>query len=109
MPTSLLAQPSRGSRGCLAAFFAVFALVGVAVAIPAFVRPAFRVLAARSWPAVTCDIRESRVGSHPGGRSTTYSIDVLYTYTIDDRRYEGRHYDFLGGSSSGSAGKQAIV
>jgi Protein of unknown function (DUF3592) len=100
---------NRSGRGCVVVFFALFGLIGLAASIPAFFLPIYHLVAARSWAPVSCDIHESRVREHSGGRSSTYSIEVRYTYLVDDRRYESTRYDFFTGSTSGSAAKQAIV
>ena len=52
----------------------------------------------------------SRVQSHSGSKGgTTYSVDILYAYTVDGKDYRSNRYDFMGGSSSGYGGKDAIV
>jgi uncharacterized protein DUF3592 len=108
--TQALARANpKGSRGCLLALSAGVALLGVAFGWPFFAKPALRLLASRSWPVLSCRVLASQVRSHPGDESTTYSADILYTYSVGGREYESNRYDFLGGSDSDSAGKEAIV
>lgn len=73
------------------------------------VRPVAGVVAASGWDETACRVLSSRVRTHRGSEDTTYSVDVLYAYTVDEREYRTNRYDFLGGSSSGYAGKQAVV
>lgn len=95
-------------KGCMAAFFAVFLLAGAGFSL-FFVRPAVQVLKARSWQATPCTVLTSQVRSHSGEDSTTYSVDVSYTYSVGGRAYRSNRYQFLGGSSGGYAGKERIV
>ena len=88
------------------AFFLVFGAVGVGFIT---VRPAVKMLAARGWPAVPCEVESSRVQSHSGDDGATYSVDILYRYRIRDREFHADRYDFIGGSSSGFAGKNEVV
>jgi hypothetical protein len=83
-------------------------LFGLGLSIPFFFLPVLRVLIARSWSAVPCEIVSSRVASH-NGKSTTYSVDVVYRYTIGTHTYTSARYKFMGGSSSGYGGKADIV
>lgn len=98
----------RKSVGCGVAFFGVFLLAGLAFSM-VFVVPAIRVVKARSWDPVPCEILSSHVESHPGDDSTTYSVEVRYRYQVDGLSYEGDRYQFLGGSSSGYDSKQEVV
>jgi Protein of unknown function (DUF3592) len=92
----------------LVPFFSLFLLMGGAISYLFFVRPVLNVEQARNWPAVACRIISSRVQSH-SGKSTTYSIDILYAYNVDGREYRSNRYDFMGGSSGGYGGKAEIV
>ena len=93
----------------LPAFFSVFFLIGVGITYPLFFRPMLRIEAAKSWLAVPCTIISSEIRSHRGDKSTTYSVDIFYRYTVNGREYKSNRYDFMGGSSSGLGGKQAVV
>jgi uncharacterized protein DUF3592 len=95
--------------GCLVPFFGIFFLVGAAAFYFATVRPVMRVLASRSWTETTCTVLSSQVGEHSGSDSTTYSVDVVYTYSVDGRAFQSDRYGFLGGSSSGREGKEEVV
>jgi hypothetical protein len=95
-------------RGCLAAFFSVFLLAGVGTSL-FFIRPALKVLEARSWPSTPCTIVSSQVRTHAGEDGATYSVDVLYTYAYGGREYKSNRYRFLGGSTGGLAAKERIV
>jgi len=96
------------SAGCGVAFFGIFLLFGLGFTA-FFVWPAVRVIQARSWSEVPCEILESRVASHAGEDGSTYSVEVLYRYRVDGREYTSDRYRFLGGSSSGYEGKARAV
>jgi len=110
MVTQPLSSRRTGSfpSGCLVAFFAIFFLVGLGAFYFATLRPAMQSLAARSWQETTCTVLSSGVGEHSGD-STTYSVDVDYTYSFDGQTFQAHRYGFLGGSSSGRSGKEEIV
>jgi hypothetical protein len=74
-----------------------------------FVRPVLRVREARNWVETRCRIVSSDVGEHPGSKGTTYSVDIVFSYTVGAGRFTSKQYDFMGGSSSGYSGKEAIV
>jgi hypothetical protein len=97
------------STGCQGLFFGVFLLAGLAFLTIFFVRPIFKIREARHWPATPCRIISSEVRSHRGDESTTYSVDVLYSYEVAGREYKANRYSFTTGSSSGYAGKAAVV
>jgi hypothetical protein len=90
-------------------FFSVFLLIGSAAFYAAFLRPAFKILSAKSWPAVPCVVISSEVKSHSGRHGSTYSVNIFFTYEIKAREFKSNTYDFMGGSSSGYEGKQAVV
>lgn len=96
-------------RGCLVLFFLIFLAAGVAGGYFLIWRPLSKVLAARSWTETQCTVLSSQVATVPGSDSDTYKVDIRYTWTAGDRIYQSDRYDFMGGSSSGTAGKQAIV
>jgi hypothetical protein len=56
-----------------------------------------------------CTIVSSQVGSQTDEDSTTYSVEIHYTYTFAGREYESNRYQFLGGSSGGYEAKERIV
>jgi len=88
--------------------FVFFILIGGLVFYGAFVRPAVRILEARNWTETPCRIVSSQVGSH-SGKGTTYSVDIIFAYNVGGRGFTSAHYNFMGGSSSGYAGKREIV
>ncbi len=65
--------------------------------------------ASRAWVEVPCEVISSRVKSHRGSESTTYSVDVFYRYAWEGREYQSNRFDVFGGSSSGYAAKKDIV
>jgi hypothetical protein len=101
-------ESARKSRRVARIFFAVFFLFGTGMSLPFFIWPMVRVVQARGWPTVPCEIVSSQVATHSGD-STTYSVDIVYRYTRGARVYTAKRYQFMGGSSSGYAGKAAVV
>jgi hypothetical protein len=94
----------------LGCFFSVFFLAGAAMLFFLFLRPAYRVYQAQHWIETPCKIISSEVASHSGDDSTTYSIEVLFSYTYGGREYKSSRYDLsAGGSSGGYESKQKVV
>ena len=89
--------------------FLIFFLFGGVMFYFFFMQPALRVMAARHWVERPCRIVSSEVGSHPGSKGTTYSIDIVFRYMVGDRLFTSRRYGFMGGASSGYDGKEAVV
>ena len=87
----------------------MFLFAGLGFFVPFFGLPAWRSLQARSWLETPCAILHSAVRSHAGDESTTYSVDVLYSYRIGGCEYKSSRYTFFTGSSGGSAAKEAAV
>jgi len=87
----------------------VFTLVGGGLFIALGVLPVLRLADARGWQATPCTIVSSSVRSHASDDGTTYSVDILYEYESLGRTWRSNRYDFVGGSSSGYDGKQAVV
>ena len=73
------------------------------------VRPALLMLQARNWPAVPCTIISSEVRTSRGNKGSTYSVNILYSYSFKGREYKSNDYAFIGASSSGYDSKAAIV
>jgi hypothetical protein len=90
-------------------FFTLFLLIAAGLAWPLSIQPAARLLAARSWSAVPCTVKASRLRSEASRRNTSYLPDILYTYTVDGREHESNRYDLLGRSSADTDGKQAKI
>jgi Protein of unknown function (DUF3592) len=108
-PLSSRRGSNRFPSGCLVPFFGLFFLVGAAAFYFATVRPVMRYFASRSWTETTCTVLSSQVGEHSDSDGSTYSVDVVYTYSVEGRAYQSDRYGFLGGSSSGRSGKEAVV
>jgi hypothetical protein len=108
-PVRPLSQgPGAAAKRLPGAFFGLFFLVGCAVFYFTTVRPAARIVEARSWTPTECTVLSSRV-KHHRGKSTTYSVEIHYAYKVNGHEYHSSRYSFLGGSSSGHKGKAAIV
>lgn len=94
-------------------FFSIFLIIGLVMGYFLTYRTLSGLISSKSWVEVPCRITSASVGSHTshdkGRTSTTYSIDIEYSYGYDGAVYHGDKYDFLGGSSSGRSGKQAVV
>jgi hypothetical protein len=100
---------SRGSKKPAVIFFGIFFLFGFGFLYGFFLRPVIKIQAAKSWTPTECTIISSSVQRHSGEDSDTFSVDILYEYSIDGAKYKSNNYHFMGGSSSGSAGKRKIV
>ena len=88
---------------------ALLVAVGLPLAYFFSVRPVGRVLSARSWTRVPCTVVWSRVSVSSDGDGTTYGVDILYRYQVGGLTLHSDRHDFVGGSSSGRAGKEAVV
>jgi hypothetical protein len=62
-----------------------------------------------NWIETACTVRSSRVQTHDGSDSTTYSVDIVYEYVFNGQTFRSSRYTFIGGSSSGYQGKAAVV
>jgi hypothetical protein len=93
----------------MALFFGIFFTVGTAGGHALFLKPWLASRAAATWPAVPCEIVSSRVKTHDGDDSTTYSIDVVYRYRVNGRIYTSNRYEFNRSSSSNYRHKSGIV
>ncbi|HWH69403.1 MAG TPA: DUF3592 domain-containing protein, partial [Candidatus Sulfotelmatobacter sp.] len=107
-PISDRARLTKGQRA-VSGFFLIFLLMGSGFLYGFVLRPAFKMLVARDWPAVPCVVLASEVETHSGDDGSTYSVNILYRYEFNGREFKANRYHFLGGSSSGYSGKQAIV
>jgi len=106
--TRPISDSSKGRRA-LIVFLSIFALVGLGMMWPLCVRPIYKVIDARNWIETPCRVLHAEVRSHDSDDGTTYSVDILYEYTADGKVWRSNRYDFLGSSSSGRSGKQAVV
>ncbi len=91
------------------AFFSFFFLIGTVVFYFLALRPLLSVLAARDWVPTPCTVISSRVQSHRSKDSTTYRIEILYSYEFNGREHRSNRYHFMGGSSSGRKRKAEVV
>jgi hypothetical protein len=89
--------------------FGLFAVLGLALLVPFFILPVWRVREARSWIETPCVVISSHVEVHRDSDGSTYRPVIVYEYQFQGRTYQGNRYNFMGGSSSGRAGKQAVV
>ena len=107
-PISDKATATQGRRFFFA-FFGLFALIGGVAFFFMGVRPVLKMLSARYWQETPCVVVSSEVRSHSSDDGSTYSVNILYAYEINGREYRANRYHFMGGSSSGYAGKTAVV
>jgi hypothetical protein len=103
--TAGAAGPRRGARVALL-FFGAFFVIGGAVLVVAG-RRVVMVPAARSWKPLPATVVSSGVRAHRGDE-TTYSVNILYAYTVEGHEYRSNRYGFMGGSG-GYDGKRDIV
>ena len=112
-PTAAVAaqavRSKNAGRGIVTLLGVIFTAVGLIVGYFLVVRPLLHVQSAKAWPAVAAKVISSDVVSHHSDDGTTYSIDIVYEYVINDQTFRSNRYDFISGSSSGYDGKRAIV
>lgn len=108
-PISNRTQPRGAGRWGMGLFFSIFLLVGVGTGYGFFVRPVLKIVAAQRWTSVPCEILSSRVKTNSDSDGNTYSVDIVYRYTYQDRTYTANRYHFFTGSSSGYKGKAQVV
>jgi hypothetical protein len=110
MPNRSLSQRSATgpTSGFLTLFALVFLLAGSAAAYFLLLKPLACLAASQSWTEAQCTVLSSQVALAPGS-GTTYWVDIHYTYRVNGISHESGRYDFMTGSSSGTAGKQAVV
>lgn len=95
-------------RKFLTVFFGIFLLMGGVCFYFLTIHPLWLIFDARRWQQTPCTVVSSEVRSH-SGKSTTYSVNILYAYDVNGQQYRANRYHFLGGSSSGYDGKAAVV
>jgi hypothetical protein len=108
-PISSARRPGAPATGCLVVFFSVFALAGALGFWATTVRPLLAIVSALSWREASCVVLTSQVAESAGSRSTTYKVDILYSYSVDGRSYQSNRYRFGDFFSSGREGKEEIV
>lgn len=89
--------------------FTVFLLLSSLATHAVLIRHLVRLQQVKSWAEIPCVVVSSRVQSHSGHDSTTYSVDILYEYQINGRACRSKRYDFMEGSSSGYDSKAEVV
>ena len=111
VPSAPLSEKATAGQGRRLAglFCGVFLAVGLAVFYIMTLRPLFHILAARAWQETPCEVVSSEVRSHSSDDGTTYRVNILYRYVVDDHEYRANRYQFMGGSTSGYEGKAKIV
>ncbi|MDY0169755.1 MAG: DUF3592 domain-containing protein [Thermoguttaceae bacterium] len=107
--TRRIAPKQTAGRWIVRGMGIIFTLIGVVASYFLLVGPLLRIHNARSWMPVPATVIASRVVSHRGDDSTTYSVDILYEYEARGRKLRSNRYHFISGSSSGHSSKQAIV
>lgn len=109
-PKALSARPLTSRAHLLGrGFFLLFFVIGAAVGYGFFVRPALKILQAKSWPAVPCTVVRSGVKTSRDSDGDTHRVDIHYRYEIAGERFDANRYSFFGGSSSGYQGKRVIA
>jgi len=107
---SISDKARKAGRGWgLVVLFAAFTLIGGGIFLGVFLRPLRQIAESPSWRETECVIEFSRVGRHEGDDSTTYSVDVLYSYEFGGRKYRSSRPRIFNASSSGYAAKRTIV
>jgi len=94
-----------GFKVMLLAVFTLFGVVGFWGTATSILGP----VSARSWRQTSCVILGSGVAESSGGRSSTYKVGILYTYSMDGRSYQSRQYQFGNSYSGDRQGKEKIV
>ncbi len=109
-PIAPIAPRTKGrSKYAVAAFFALFAVIGGAMLYPLGIRPIARTIDAGSWLPTPCKVLHAEVRDHDSDDGTTYSAYILYQYDFNGQTYKCDRYEFLGGSSSGYERKARVV
>ena len=96
-------------KGCGVLFFGLFFVVGMGLFVPFFGWPAYQHWASGSWTELPCTIEKIGIEDHPSDDSTTYSIEVLYSYQLGGRTYKSDRYSFARGSDSNYTSKKRAV
>ena len=97
--------------GWLRLFFVPFFLTGAAFFGVVTVGPLLLIRASRDWPATPCVVESSRVIFHQSddGNRATYSIEIVFHYTVAGQPRTARRYSFVVGAWSGLRAKEAVV
>lgn len=103
------ARHKGNEKNALILFGFMFFSIGLVITYIMLIRPLIGIWNARDWVETPCRVISAEVGVHDGDEGNTYSVDIVYKYTVDEKQYRADRYDFMGGSSSGRRTKQAIV
>lgn len=91
-------------------FGGVFTAAGLGMLIFMTILPLWRTAISQTWTATPCTVERSEVLSYSDSDGTTYRIDVLFFYEVNNQRYGSNRHSFsMIGSSSGHSGKQAAA
>lgn len=90
-------------------FGGIFTLIGIGTFIFLSIPMWSKAIASTQWIETPCVILSSRVKTHSGSESTTYSVAIDYRYTFNGQEYRSDRYNPVPGSSSGYDGKKDIV
>ena len=71
--------------------------------------PLQKIEAAKSWEETPCNIISSFVRVHDGDDNVFYTVNILYSYSIDGKTYKSDRYDFFGNSFKNRADARSIV
>ncbi|MFZ5572470.1 MAG: DUF3592 domain-containing protein [Thermodesulfobacteriota bacterium] len=102
-------RKNRFTRPVTTAFFLVFFAAGAALGYFVFLPAVIQSIDSEDWPATDCTIQSSRVRSHDSDDGTTYSVDIVYSYSYQGKAYRSSRYKFIGGSSGGYDSKAEVV
>src|ERR1043165_804949 len=91
--TPISNRPKPTNAGCLVLFFGIFLIAGLGAFTAFFVRPAIHVLRAQSWEPVPARVISSRLTTNRG-KSTTYHVEVTYSYTYNGQSFHSSRYEF---------------
>src|SRR5262249_19090328 len=71
--------------------------------------PVVRVIDSQRWPQHTCQVIRSAARTHSEGKGATFSVDILYSYTIDGRRLQPDRFGLFPPPTAGFASCQRLV
>jgi hypothetical protein len=90
-------------------FFLVIGTFGVGFLGGGLVLPALKFHQAKSWTQTKAEVIWSAVRERSGGKHTTYSPDIFYSYTMNGKAYRSNHGKLSSGFSEGYQDSLNIV
>ncbi|HEX5736358.1 MAG TPA: DUF3592 domain-containing protein [Blastocatellia bacterium] len=106
--SELLSGGKTNKSGCsnlgCALFALPFFLAGAFIIYLLFAGPALEIYKAQSWAPTPCTVVSSRVVG-----DETYSVEIVYTYTVAGVQYSSDRYDFINVSTSAYDDKYEAV